>query len=182
MGGASGYMPMRAARSAKLMPAAFTRTRTCPSPASGSGASRTCSTSGAPALLIQICRIGRYYPNSRYDRRMVRRRATYDDLLKLPEHLVGEIIDGELIVSPRPANPHALAGSLLGHDLLGGIYARVGIPNAWLLNPLARTLEVLTLHDGKWVLTSTQAGDDRARRSLRCRRARAFALVDRNLS
>lgn len=32
-----------------------------------------------------------------------RKLATNDDLLKVPEHLVAEIIDGELHVSPRPA-------------------------------------------------------------------------------
>lgn len=46
-----------------------------------------------------------------------RRRATYDDILALPEHVVGEIISGELIVSPRPASPHARASSLVGRDL-----------------------------------------------------------------
>src|SRR5262245_41941132 len=40
-----------------------------------------------------------------------RRRATYDDLTAVPEHLIAEIIDGELITSPRPAPPHALACS-----------------------------------------------------------------------
>src|SRR5438876_316505 len=34
-----------------------------------------------------------------------RRRATYADLLAVPEHLVAEIIDGELLTSPRPASP-----------------------------------------------------------------------------
>lgn len=33
--------------------------------------------------------------------------ATYDDLRALPEHLVGEILAGELYASPRPAVPHA---------------------------------------------------------------------------
>lgn len=35
--------------------------------------------------------------------------VTYEDLLALPEHVVGEIIDGELIVSPRPRLGHAHA-------------------------------------------------------------------------
>ena len=35
------------------------------------------------------------------------RRGAYADIEKLPEHLVGELIDGELFVSPRPAFPHA---------------------------------------------------------------------------
>ena len=45
--------------------------------------------------------------------------ASYDDVLALPEHLVGEIIDGELIVSPRPASAHTLAASGLGSELFG---------------------------------------------------------------
>src|SRR5688572_21149055 len=51
----SGYMPMRAVRSAKLMPLAATRTRTSPGCGSGSGASRSSSTLGGPARVIQIC-------------------------------------------------------------------------------------------------------------------------------
>src|SRR2546430_14674678 len=46
-----------------------------------------------------------------------RRRATYADLLEVPEHLVAEIIDGELFTSPRPASPHALAASAIGSAL-----------------------------------------------------------------
>lgn len=41
------------------------------------------------------------------------REATYDDLLKVPDHLVAEIVDGELFTSPRPAAPHAFATSAL---------------------------------------------------------------------
>jgi hypothetical protein len=32
-----------------------------------------------------------------------RRPATYDDLLKLPDDKIGEIVDGELYASPRPS-------------------------------------------------------------------------------
>lgn len=46
-----------------------------------------------------------------------KRPATYDDLLKVPDHKVAEILDGELHVSPRPASPHAFAGSRLGSHL-----------------------------------------------------------------
>lgn len=46
------------------------------------------------------------------------RPATYQDLVDLPENQVGEIIDGELIASPRPASPHAIACSLLGGELI----------------------------------------------------------------
>ena len=48
-----------------------------------------------------------------------KRPATYDDLKRVPEHLVAEIIDGELYTSPRPAARHARASSRIG-DLLGG--------------------------------------------------------------
>ena len=48
------------------------------------------------------------------------KRATYEDIVNLPEHVVGEILDGELFVSPRPASPHAFAHSVIGADLLGG--------------------------------------------------------------
>lgn len=46
-----------------------------------------------------------------------RRRATYEDLLQAPDNLIAEIVDGELITSPRPAYLHALAGTALTQDL-----------------------------------------------------------------
>lgn len=42
-----------------------------------------------------------------------KKKATYEDILKLPENRVGEIIDGELYMSPRPSSKHALAASRL---------------------------------------------------------------------
>jgi Uma2 family endonuclease len=39
--------------------------------------------------------------------------ATYADLLQLPEHLTGEILNGELHTMPRPALRHARASSVL---------------------------------------------------------------------
>src|SRR5689334_21312184 len=44
-------------------------------------------------------------------------RATYDDILALPEGKNGEIIDGELFVSPRPALPQAHACSGIFSDI-----------------------------------------------------------------
>ena len=52
----------------------------------------------------------------------VRRRATYEDLLKVPDHLVAEIVDGELYASPRPGSPHARAAWAVGQDI--GLYDR----------------------------------------------------------
>lgn len=46
-----------------------------------------------------------------------RKPATYQDLIDLPENVVGEILDGALHVSPRPAPPHALASSMLSGDI-----------------------------------------------------------------
>ena len=160
------------------------------------------------------------------------RPATYDDLTKLPDNLVAEIVNGELHASPRPASPHTRASSSLGvrlggpfdhgiggpggwwildepelhferdilvPDLAGwrrtrmpqaprtahvslapdwvcevlspstmqldrarklGIYAREGVPHAWLVDPLARTLEALRLEGGRWLLLGTHVGDE----------------------
>jgi Uma2 family endonuclease len=162
------------------------------------------------------------------DRR--RRPATYADLLAVPDHLVAEILDGELYTSPRPAPRHADAGSGLGGALRGpfdrgrggpggwrilfepelhlgrdilvpdlagwrrermprlpdeaffampqdwvcevlspstaamdrvkklAIYAREQVTHAWLVDPLAQTLEVLRLEGGRWTIVSTWAG------------------------
>lgn len=43
-----------------------------------------------------------------------KRPATYDDLLQVPDHLVAEIVDGELHTAPRPSGSHERSG--------GGIY------------------------------------------------------------
>lgn len=160
------------------------------------------------------------------------RPATYDDLVRLPDHLVAEIVDGELHASPRPAPLHASAAAELGALLIpsyrhgrggpGGwrilsepelhldadvlvpdwagwrltrmpalpstayfslppdwvceitspstaaldrtrklaIYAREAISHAWLLDPFARTLEVLRLENGRWTILATHANDE----------------------
>lgn len=164
-----------------------------------------------------------------------RREATYQDVLDAPEHMVAEIIDGELVLSPRPAAPHTSVASVLGAELLlpfgrgrggpGGwiildepelhfgervlvpdlagwrrermpvvpegayftvvpdwvcevaskatekldrrkklpLYASVGVSHAWLIHPRLRTLEVLRLHDGKWLSVSVYADDEKIR-------------------
>jgi len=58
-------------------------------------------------------------------------RATYDDLLRLPDNVVGEIVDGELFVSPRPASRHALAASAIQVDIGGPFHKGVGGPGGW---------------------------------------------------
>ncbi len=56
------------------------------------------------------------------------RRATFEDLEGVPENLVGEILDGELIVSPRPAARHALAGTAIGSVLFDRFNGPPGDP------------------------------------------------------
>jgi Uma2 family endonuclease len=157
--------------------------------------------------------------------------ATYADLLTVPDHLVAEIVDGDLFSTPRPALRHAHSSSMLGVEIggpyhqgrggpggwwildepevhlgddvlvpdLGGwqrirlpempdaayltlapdwvcevlspaterldrsrklkVYAREGVRHAWLLNPTLRTLEVLRLENGHWVVVATHDGD-----------------------
>lgn len=58
-----------------------------------------------------------------------RRPATYDDLLAVPDNLVAEIIEGELVTSPRPASPHARAHSSLFGDLYGSFDGPPGHPD-----------------------------------------------------
>jgi Uma2 family endonuclease len=60
-----------------------------------------------------------------------RRRATYDDVLAAPPHLVAQVIDGELDLQPRPAGPHALAASTLGMDLGTPFQRGRGGPGGW---------------------------------------------------
>jgi Uma2 family endonuclease len=168
--------------------------------------------------------------------RPIRRRpASYSDIEALPEHVVGEIVDGELVVSPRPTPLHARASSRLGMrlgapfdlgeggpggwwildepelhlgedvlvpDLAGWrrerlpslprtawfelapdwvcevlspsttrydrahklpIYSRERVAHAWLLDPLARTLEVLRLGEQGWIIAAVHSGDARVR-------------------
>ena len=160
------------------------------------------------------------------------RPATYEDLEKVPDICVAEIVDGELHASPRPAPRHAVAWSGLA-ALIGGpyhygrggpggwwvlgepelhfgadvlvpdvagwrrermpripetayftvppdwvceilspstaaldrvkklaIYARERVAFAWLVDPIARTLEVLRLEADHWVLVSAHVDSE----------------------
>lgn len=56
----------------------------------------------------------------------------YEELERLPDHLTGEIIGGELYVSPRPATPHSRAASRLGFSLGPFDVGREGL-GGWLI-------------------------------------------------
>ncbi|MBS2021679.1 MAG: Uma2 family endonuclease [Deltaproteobacteria bacterium] len=165
------------------------------------------------------------------------KKATYADLLAAPEGKVAELLDGELIVSPRPAGRHSVAASaLLGQlwpsfslakagpsgwvilmepevhfgekrrvlvpDLAGwrssrlsdvgdltyftmvpnwiceilspstqrfdrvqklAIYSDAGVDHVWLVDPKARTLEVLERRDKLWTIAATHADQEKVR-------------------
>ncbi len=61
------------------------------------------------------------------------RRATYADVLGVPEHRVAQVIDGELVVHPRPSNPHAAATAALGEELGPPFKRGRGGPGGWIL-------------------------------------------------
>jgi Uma2 family endonuclease len=61
------------------------------------------------------------------------RKANYSDLEALPAHLVGELIDGELYVSPLPALPQALAATELLGALRGPSRKGRRAPGSWRL-------------------------------------------------
>jgi Uma2 family endonuclease len=177
------------------------------------------------------------------------RPATYEDLAALPDNVVGEILDGELYATPRPAFSHALTATVLTADLgpfqgpggrsrgpggwrvlfepelhlgkevvvpdLAGwrlermpvlpataygelipdwaceiaspstvhvdrvrkmnLYAREGLAHLWLVDPLARVLEVYRLEGGRWVVVLTSGGEEKVR-------AEPFADVELDLA
>jgi Uma2 family endonuclease len=83
--------------------------------------------------------------------------ATYEDLIKVPDHLVAEILDGDLYASPRPAPRHADASSGLGGALRGPFDRGRGGPGGW------RILDEPELHLGRDVIVPDLAGWRRER-------------------
>lgn len=165
-----------------------------------------------------------------------KKRATYQDVLDAPDHVVAEIVNGELRLSPRPAARHQRAATVLtyalgppfdegdggpggwiflaepelhlGEDILvpdvagwrrerfdaselGNafiqmspdwvcevlsprtmtddryeklpIYAAAGVKHVWFVHPVRRAVEVMRLHEGKWLAVATHLGDVTAR-------------------
>ena len=80
------------------------------------------------------------------------RPATYEDLVRLPDNLVAEIVDGELHASPKPAPPHVIAGSSIGGLLLNPYSFGRGGPGGWWI------LDEPELHLGADVLVPDLAG------------------------
>ena len=84
-------------------------------------------------------------------------RATYQDVLDAPEHVVAEIIDGTLYTHPRPAPRHATATSVLGIEIGGPFDRGRGDPGGW------RILDKPELHLGEEILVPDLAGWRRGR-------------------
>ena len=86
-----------------------------------------------------------------------RKTATYQDLCALPENLVGEIISGELVATPRPSYRHARAASVLGAKITNPFDLGEGGPGGWLI------LDEPEIHLGEHVLVPDLAGWRRER-------------------
>jgi Uma2 family endonuclease len=80
------------------------------------------------------------------------RRATYQDIVDLPEGVVGEIISGVLHTQPRPRFSHAKASSKLGAKLDNEFDPDDGGPGGWIF------LDEPELHFGEDVLVPDIAG------------------------
>ena len=87
----------------------------------------------------------------------VRRAATYEDLLAVPDNLVAEILNGRLITHPRPAPRHAIASSSLGDELMSPFDKGRGGPGGWWI------LDKPEIHLGEHVLVPDLAGWRRGR-------------------
>ncbi|MBK9753189.1 MAG: Uma2 family endonuclease [Nannocystis sp.] len=61
------------------------------------------------------------------------RRATYEDVLNAPEHMIAEILFGTLYTQACPAIPHALACTRLSAILGNQFDTDVEGPNSWFL-------------------------------------------------
>ena len=79
-------------------------------------------------------------------------RATYQDLLEVPDTMVAEILDGELYASPRPAPRHSRVASALDGVLWDPFDRGRGGPGGWWL------LFEPELHFGDDVLVPDLAG------------------------
>lgn len=63
--------------------------------------------------------------------RRSKRSATYADVEAVPEHLVAEIIDGELLTHPRPSPRHSGAANVVSGKLTNPFQEGEGGPGGW---------------------------------------------------
>ncbi|MBF0475455.1 MAG: Uma2 family endonuclease, partial [Deltaproteobacteria bacterium] len=61
------------------------------------------------------------------------KKATYEDLYGIPENMTGQIIDGELIVTPRPSRRHGFSATILGAAVIAPYhFGQGGGPGGWI--------------------------------------------------
>ncbi len=63
----------------------------------------------------------------------VEKKAVYEDLYSIPEDMTGEIISGELIVTPRPSRKHVYATSRLDKEIGNPYELGRGGPGGWVI-------------------------------------------------
>lgn len=80
------------------------------------------------------------------------RTATYRDLCDVPEHLIAEILNGDLWVSPHPLPRHSYAMTMLAAALVPPFHHGNGGPGGWQL------LVEVEVHFGGDVLVPDLAG------------------------
>jgi Uma2 family endonuclease len=103
--------------------------------------------------------------------RLARPRATYEDVVALPEHVTGEIINGQLYTQPRPGGPHTFVTSELGAEINGAFGRARGGPGGWFI------LDEPELHLGEDVLVPDIAGWKRERLPVEARTGSFFTVV-----
>jgi Uma2 family endonuclease len=59
----------------------------------------------------------------------------YEQLMALPENIVGEVLNGELHTQPRPSGLHGVASSVLNIDIGGPFGLGRGGPGGWWIIP-----------------------------------------------
>jgi Uma2 family endonuclease len=89
--------------------------------------------------------------------RVIKRPATYQDVLDAPPTMVAEIIRGALHLQPRPRPNHARASSVLGSRIGGPFDYDAGGPGGWII------LDEPELHLGAEVVVPDLAGWRRER-------------------
>jgi len=62
-----------------------------------------------------------------------KKKATYEDLHSVPGNMIGEIINGELVVTPRPAPMHMNVASILGGEIMPPYRFGRGGPGGWII-------------------------------------------------
>lgn len=64
---------------------------------------------------------------------LAEKKATYVDLYNIPENTTGQIVNGELVVTPRPSTRHTLAGIAVSGKLVPPFHFGKDGPGGWVI-------------------------------------------------